>query len=114
MARMDEERLREIELQVAVGVTLPGRNLYALETLLDLTTEVRRLRGAVEEERTHKERVVAGVRLVIEEQSRLRKAMQRALGILDRSPQAQKQGTVFRSAAKELRDALGPPAAVVD
>jgi hypothetical protein len=42
---MDEERLREIEWEVSVGRTLPGRHAYSLRIMTELVAEVRRLRG---------------------------------------------------------------------
>ena len=43
---MSDEELREIERQIAIGATLPGRDRYALDTMAALVAEVRR-RGAV-------------------------------------------------------------------
>lgn len=47
---MDEAKLAEIEREIAVGWTLPGRaDAYALTTMTNLVAEVRFLRGLLRE-----------------------------------------------------------------
>lgn len=45
---VDEALLAEIEFEVGVGQTLPGRDAYTLRTLTLLVGEVRRLRAALQ------------------------------------------------------------------
>ena len=52
---MNEAELAEIERQVKVGCSLPGRDRYALETMGALLMEARRLRRLLVEYGRHSE-----------------------------------------------------------
>jgi hypothetical protein len=52
---MDESQLREVERQVAIGAEIPGRDLYALNTMTRLVAESRRMRGLLLEYGRHNE-----------------------------------------------------------